>query len=314
MPDTLSVQQLYDSYAKMLKLSWISGKDIYPSLINDVDSQAGRALLIGYLNLIRPFRIQVLGQQELDYLSRLGKNSRQDSLERLFQQKPAMIIVVDNNTIPDEIHKLAEQHATPLFLSRLPGNTLIEHLRHYLKQEVSDKTTLHGVFMDVMGIGVLITGPSGIGKSELALELINRGHRLIADDAPEFKRMSPNHIRGSCPEVLADFLEVRGLGILNLRAMFGDNALIRYKRLRLIVNLEQMSDEDIKSLDRLGSTHCFQNILDVNIPEVVIPVAPGRNLAVIVEAAVRNHKLDMNGYRAADDFINRQQRLINKND
>jgi len=312
MSDSLSVQQLYDSHAKPLELSWISGQDNNPSIIDVIDNQADSALLIGYLNLVRPYRIQVLGKEELNYLSKLGKNSRQDSLERLLHQQPAMIIVVDNNTIPEDIQVLAQTHSTPLFLSSLPGNKLIDHLRHYLDLLVSDKTTRHGVFMDVMSIGVLLTGPSGIGKSELALELINRGHRLIADDAPEFKRIAPNHIRGTCPELLTDFLEVRGLGILNVRAMFGDNALIRYKRLRLIVDLEQMSDKDIKTLDRLGSTHRFQNILDVDIPEVVIPVAPGRNIAVIVEAAVRNHILAMNGYRAADDFMDRQQKLINK--
>ncbi|MEJ2143194.1 MAG: HPr(Ser) kinase/phosphatase, partial [Gammaproteobacteria bacterium] len=173
--------------------------------------------------------------------------------------------------------------------------------------------TRHGVFMDVMGIGVLLTGPSGIGKSELALELINRGHRLVADDAPEFKRISPTNLRGTCPEILKDFLEVRGLGILNIRAMFGDNALIRYKRLRLIVDLQPMSDEDVHKNERLGSTTCFNSILNIEIPEVVVPVAPGRDIAVIVEAAVRNHILTLNGYNAAEDFINRQQQLINKN-
>jgi len=152
----------------------------------------------------------------------------------------------------------------------------------------------------------------GIGKSELALQLINRGHRLIADDATEFKRIAPNHIRGNCPDLLTDFLEVRGLGILNIRAMFGDNALIRYKRLRLIVDLEPLSDEEIKKIDRLGNTHQFTTILDVDIPEVIIPIAPGRDIAIIVEAAVRNHLLSMNGYNSADDFMKRQQQIIDK--
>lgn len=314
MPDTLSVQQLFDARAKPLELIWISGQDLNPSIIDNDEKYTDITLLVGFLNLVRPFRIQVLGKEELDYLSKLGKNSRHDSLQRLLNLKPAMLIVVNNQPIPEEIQQLAQSHSIPLFLSSLPGNKLIDNLRHYLNLLVSDKTTRHGVFMDVMGIGVLLTGPSGIGKSELALELINRGHRLIADDAPEFKRIAPNHIRGTCPELLTDFLEVRGLGILNLRAMFGDNALIRYKRLRLIVDLEQMGNDEIKTLDRLGSTHRFQNVLEVEIPEVVIPIAPGRNIAVIVEAAVRNHILAMNGYNAADDFMQRQQEQINRKD
>lgn len=310
---TLSVQQLYDSHAKRLRLNWLSGEQHAQRVIGNENEHTPASLLVGYLNLARPFRIQVLGQNELDYLSGLGKNSRQDSLERLFNQQPALLIMVDNVDVPDDILNGAKDSQTPVISSDLPGNNLIERLRHHLTTQISDKTTRHGVFMDVMGIGVLITGPSAIGKSELALELVNRGHRLVADDAPEFKRIGPNHIRGTCPELLTDFLEVRGLGIINIRAMFGDNALIRYKRLRLIVDLQPMSDEDVKNVERIGSTTYFNSIMEVDIPEVLVPVAPGRNIAVIVEAAVRNHILTINGYNAAEDFMERQQRLINKN-
>ncbi|MGD8526315.1 MAG: HPr(Ser) kinase/phosphatase [Thioalkalispiraceae bacterium] len=314
MQDAFTVQQFFEAYAKSLELSWVTGQADNPTIIPGSEEELDIALPIGFLNLVRPYRIQVLGSKELEYLSRLGKNSRQDSLNSLFQQQPAMLIMVEGNTIPEDIQGLAQQYGVPILASTLPGKKLIELTRHYLNLLVSDKTTRHGVFMDVLGIGVLLTGPSGIGKSELALELINRGHRLVADDAPEFKRIAPNNLRGGCPNLLKDFLEVRGIGILNVRAMFGDNALIRYKRLRLIVDLEQMSDEEIKTLDRLGTTHRYQSILDVDIPEVVIPVAPGRNIAVIVEAAVRNHILAMNGYHAAEDFMARQQEHIKHKD
>lgn len=313
MSDSLSVQQLYDSHAKRLRLNWVSGQQYTDHFIDDENSHTPASLLVGYLNLARPFRIQVLGQDELEYLSSLGKNSRQDSVERLFSQKPALLILVDDVDVPDDILQGASKAQVPVIKSDLPGNNLIERLRHSLSTSISDKTTMHGVFMDVMGIGVLLTGPSGIGKSELALELINRGHRLVADDAPVFKRIGPNHLRGTCPVLLTDFLEVRGLGVINVRAMFGDNALIRYKRLRLIIDLQPMLDEDIYKIERLGVTSCFNSIMDVEIPQVVVPVAPGRNIAVIVEAAVRNHILTINGYNAAEDFMDRQQKLINKN-
>lgn len=312
MSDSLSVQQLYDNHAKRLRLNWFSGQQYAQHSIGDGSHTPG-VLLVGYLNLVRPFRIQVLGINELDFLSTLGKNSRQDSLERLFLQQPALLIMVDGVEVPEDIAYGAQQNQVPIVTSDLPGNNLIERLRHHLSTVISDKTTRHGVFMDVMGIGVLLTGPSGIGKSELALELVNRGHRLIADDAPEFKRIGPNHIRGTCPPLLTDFLEVRGLGVINIRAMFGDNALIRYKRLRLIVDLQPLSDEYVKKVDRLGANTCFNTIMDVDIPEVVVPVAPGRSIAIIVEAAVRNHILTINGYNAAEDFMDRQQQLINKN-
>jgi len=311
MPFTLSIQQFCDRYAKRLKLEWISGQEHAQGFIGEKED-ALNILLIGYLNLVRPCRIQVLGKQELQYFSELGKNSQQASINRLFSQKPALLIIVDDVVIPDEIAQGAIKSQIPLLTSSTPGNQLIEYLRHDLTTLTSNKITRHGVFMDVMGIGILLIGPSGIGKSELALQLINRGHRLIADDATEFKRIAPNHIRGNCPDLLTDFLEVRGLGILNIRAMFGDNALIRYKRLRLIVDLEPLSDEEIKKIDRLGNTHQFTTILDVDIPEVIIPIAPGRDIAIIVEAAVRNHLLSMNGYNSADDFMKRQQQIIDK--
>ncbi|MBB71955.1 MAG: hypothetical protein CMF50_06105 [Legionellales bacterium] len=169
--------------------------------------------------------------------------------------------------------------------------------------------TKHGVFMDVFGHGVLLTGASGIGKSELALNLINRSHRLIADDAVEFSPINEG-IVGRCPPLLQDFLEVRGLGILNIRVMFGDTAIKDAKRLQLIINIVVMDDEALRSMDRLHGMYSEQTILGVAIPEVTIPVAPGRNLATLVEGAVRNQVLKHTGYNASDEFAKRQQTLM----
>jgi HPr kinase/phosphorylase len=157
---------------------------------------------------------------------------------------------------------------------------------------------------------VLISGESGIGKSELALELITRGHRLIADDAPRFNKLMPDIITGSCPELLQDFLEVRGLGIMNIREMYGDGVIKRNKYLRLIIKLVNMSDDEKRDINRLKENKSLVTILGIEVPEITIPLAVGRNLAVLVEASVRNHILYMKNYSASEDFINRQSGMI----
>jgi HPr kinase/phosphorylase len=162
--------------------------------------------------------------------------------------------------------------------------------------------------MEVMGTGVLITGASSIGKSELALELLTRGHRLIADDAAEFARIAPDLLNGTCPEMLRDFIEVRGLGILNVRAMFGASAIKHNRNLRLIIVLQEMGEA--AAMDRLHGSRRMRTIMEVEIPEITLPVGPGRNLAVLVEAAVRNHILNVKGYDASQAFIERQKQRL----
>ena len=312
MDNVLTTRDFIQSHGEKLGLNWHAGQDGENRLLHNEKSDL-RIPIAGYLNLVKPNQVQVLGPEEVKYLEQLGKNSHDDAISRLFKSEPAIIIfagITDNNKIDDEFIEIANQTNTPLLYSHLSSNDLTELLQFHLGRLLSDRKILHGVFMDVMGIGVLLTGPSGIGKSELALELISRGHRLIADDAPEFRRSGPDSIRGRSPVLLKDFLEVRGLGILNVRAMFGDNSIVETKRLRLVVHLDTISEKTAWEVDRIGGTHRKQTILEVDIPKVQIPVAPGRNVAVIIEAAVRNHVLYLNGYSAADDFIKRQQKLI----
>jgi HPr kinase/phosphorylase len=175
---------------------------------------------------------------------------------------------------------------------------------------LAESTTLHGVFLDVLEMGVLITGASAIGKSELALELISRGNGLVADDIVELFRISPDTIEGRCPAILKDFLEVRGIGVLNIRTIFGETAVRPRKLLKLMVNLEDHSNEQFSELDRLQVDATYQEILGVPIRKVTIPVAAGRNLAVLVEAAVRNFVLNQRGIDSTKEFIGRQQRLM----
>ena len=317
MKNDLTTRDFIQSHGERLGLNWQAGQAGENRLLQNEKVMTGIPIA-GYLNLVKPNRVQVLGPEEVEYLEQLGENSHKDAVARLFKCEPAMIIfagITNNDGIEHEFVELANQTNTPLLHSSLASNELTELLQYHLSRLLGDSKIMHGVFMEVMGIGVLLTGPSGIGKSELALELISRGHRLIADDAPEFRRSAPKTIRGRSPALLKDFLEVRGLGVLNIRAMFGDNSIVETKRLQLIVHIDTLldntnADSSLWEVDRIGGSKRKKSILEVEIPEVQIPVAPGRNVAVIIEAAVRNHVLYLNGYNAADDFIKRQQKLI----
>ena len=309
MTSKITAQRLYDIHQKKLDLTWIAGTQSPRQLRGD-DSAQSRSAVVGFLNAIHPNQIQVLGRWELKYLKQLGKNSYHDVLAQLFDNEPVAIIVADNEKVDQGIIKLANDTQTPLFYSTINSQKLVKRLQYYFDRELAETSIKHGVFMEVHGVGVLLTGSSGIGKSELALELINRGHRLIVDDAPELYRSAPDTIRGTCPPLLRGFLEVRGLGILNIREMFGDSAIKPSKNLRLIVQLLPLDQEQLLELDRLEGSYDTQTILDVEIQEVIIPVAPGRNLAVLVEAATRQYIQLQSGYNASLDFIRRQEKLL----
>jgi len=304
-----TVDALVQSRGQHLQLQWLAGREGVDRALGNSPQTPGRAL-VGFLNLIHPNRLQIISQHEIDYLDALEAPARQALIRELLAAKPAVIIIAEGLTPPADLLREAEATQTPLMSSTLGSIKLIGCLRHYLGDELAEKAVLHGVFMEVNGLGVLITGESGIGKSELALELITRNHRLIADDAPEFSRVGPEAVRGRCPQVLQDFLEVRGLGLLDVRAMYGDSAIKQTKDLGLIVRLQRMAAEDLPNLDRVHGSHQEQRILDVDIPQVSIPVAPGRNLAVLVEAAARNHILRRKGYNAPQAFIDRQHELL----
>lgn len=309
--NALTVRALFEAHRSRLRLTWeaAEGGGDRP-VVGPAERGAPPDSLIGHLTLIRPNRIQVLGSSELRYLNGLGKNSYDDALTRLFEERPAAIIVCNRQRVSDDIIRRAEEAQVPVLRSRLASLKLISYLQHYLITALAEKTTLHGVFMSVSGIGVLITGNSGVGKSELALELMSRGHQLVADDAPEFARVAPDTLCGTCPELLRGFLEVRGLGILDVRAIFGDNAMKHSKNLRLIIHLERHAQDVPIHLDRLRGAQRSRTVLEVNVPETLLPVTPGSNMAVLVETAVRDHILRFHGYDATEEFIARQRRLM----
>jgi HPr kinase/phosphorylase len=285
MPHSIRVVDLFEALHERLELDWIAGRAGGRETLLSETSDASTGIIAGPLNYIHPNRVQVIGLAELAYL-------------------------VNDIEGPAELPGMADDAAVALMRSPLPDNQVLDNLQYYASLFLSEKTTLHGVFLEVLGMGVLLTGDPAVGKSELALDLITRGSRLVADDAPEFTRIAPDIISGTCPPLLREFLEVRGLGILNIRAMFGDSSIKRTKYLRLIVHLKRMSAEQISGMDRLSGAHTNRDVLGVSVPQVTVPVAPGRNLAVLVESAVRNHLLRLKGYDATEVLIERQQQAI----
>jgi HPr kinase/phosphorylase len=308
MSTTLEIQTLYKVLQEKLGLVWLAGEQYKNRPLHSSSDASADISLVGHLNLISLHRVQVLGRKELDYLDSLKKNSRKDTISLLFSGQTTLVVIAKGLPPPDDLEAAATASQVPLLSSSLPSQDVIENLQHFLTNYFADKITLHGVFMEVLGTGVLITGDSSIGKSELALELLTRGHRLIADDAPEFSRVTPDTLLGTCPEMLQDFLEVRGLGILNVRAMFGASAIKQHRNLRLIVVLQDIGEAT--QIDRLHGSKRIRKIQDVSIPEFTLPVGPGRNLAVLLEVAVRNHILNAKGYDASQAFIERQKRRL----
>jgi len=311
MIEHLTPNNLFVHLKEHIDLHWLAGTQNADKVIKRNLHLNEQATLVGHLNLIHSNRIQVIGTTEWEYFKKLKKNSREDIEKQIFSQHTTAIIFSDGISVPQSFIDIADKNKKPLLSSKLPSSELIGSIRYYLSNLLAEEITLHGVFMEVMGTGVLITGESSVGKSELALELITRNHRLIADDAAIFTRVAPNILNGTCPEVLKDFMEVRGLGVLNIRAMYGENSIKQNKYLRLIIHMERMSIEDQQQLDRLYGSRSVRNILDVDIPEIMLPVASGRNLAVMVEAAVRNHILLEHGHNTSEEFIKRQSQFIN---
>jgi HPr kinase/phosphorylase len=307
--ERLTARELFDKVGTRLSLRWVAGQRGESRAIVPAEKQSRRPSLAGYLNTIYPNKIQIIGTEELAWLDGLDSRQRWEMIEKIMGFQPTALIVTKDQSVPADMREAANETGTPVWLSTQRGHELLTYLQYHLARMLARRVTLHGVLMEVYSIGVLITGESGSGKSELALELITRGHRLVADDAPEFTQIAPDVIDGSCPEMLQDLLEVRGLGILNVREMFGHTAVKPSKYLRLIVHLaitprEQPIEQG--GLERIYGANSYRDVLDTKIPQTTIPVAPGRNLAVLVEAAVRNHVLKTKGIDPAQTFLDRQ--------
>jgi len=310
-PTVISAEALFEEFRPALHWEWIAGhahpeRHFDEAAVRDARSAAD---LVGYLNYIHPNRVQIVGRREVAYLNDASGEVTDRRISRIVTLDPPVLICADAQVPPDRLVALCDRADIPLFVTSESAGHVIDLVRGYLSQHFAERTTRHGVFMDILGIGVLLTGESGLGKSELGLELISRGHGLVADDAVDLYRVSQTALEGRCPELLMNLLEVRGIGLLDIKAIFGETAVRRKMRLKLIVHLVRQATMD-RDFERLPYEPLNEDILDVSIRKTVIAVDAGRNLAVLVEAAVRNTILQLRGIDTYKEFVERHQRAI----
>ncbi|MEK8089956.1 HPr(Ser) kinase/phosphatase [Thermithiobacillus plumbiphilus] len=312
-PGRISVNALFEQLRDPLQLVWVAGRRGGERCLETLhwteqgaspatSHELPRTTLVGPLNFIHPNLVQVLGAAELHYLEQHCAGKAERLAQQLFVPSLVALVIGEGRPAPDFLLEAANAAEFPVFSSSLPAPYLVARIQYFLSRLLAERETRHGVFMDVLGMGIFLMGESGIGKSELALELLSHGHRLIADDAVEFARTAPDVIVGSCPPAIQDYLEVRGLGIINIRDMFGTAAILRSKRLRLAVELKRMTVADMAGIDRLRGAVGELPILGVSIPRITLPVMPGRNLAVLVEVAARSQFLKESGVDTLAQF------------
>ena len=310
MSPSLKVQDFLEQYQDRLKLRFTTSQVGLGRSIQISRQAVDTFDAADYFNVIRTSSIVVVGYHESRYIQRLDTDSQKTLFKTLFRGPVGVIICSQGNPLPSAMVELCESREIPVLQSELDDSELLDNTRYLLSRALAENTNEHGVYIDVYSLGVFITGKTAIGKSELALSLITRGHRLISDDVTLFTRSTPDVVEGTSPRLLSDFLEVRGLGVVNIRAMFGANSLKQSMPLSLIVNMVELDAKNRTEFDRLGDSRATRNILGLEFPQVALPVAPGRNLAVLVEAAASNHLLQSGGYNAAQDFITRQSQAI----
>ena len=312
-PNVVSADVLFEAFRGQLRWEWVAGLSASERRFDEVAIRSARsgADLVGHLNYIHPYRVQVLGEREIAYLGNATPEACKRRVSRIVTLEPPVLVLADGQAAPDELVSMCERAQIPMFATRESSAFVIDVLHAYLSKHFAERMTMHGVFMDILGLGVLITGESGLGKSELGLELISRGNGLVADDAVDLYRINQNTIEGKCPALLQNLLEVRGIGLLDIRAIFGEAAVRRRMRLRLIVHLVRRETME-RDYERMPYEPLTQEVLGVPIQKAVIQVVAGRNIAVLVEAAVRNHILQLRGIDTYQEFVDRHRRAMEK--
>ncbi|MDR3186012.1 MAG: HPr(Ser) kinase/phosphatase [Christensenellaceae bacterium] len=273
-------------------------------VISSINVNRPSFVLTGWWDHFAPNRIQLLGRSEMTYIATMSQATIAERFDRLCSYKPPCIIIARNLKVPDVMLETIRKNNIPLFISKQVTAVLMHDLFIYLSELLAPVDTLHGILLEISGIGVLLRGKSGIGKSETALELVHRGNRLVSDDVVDIKNVN-GEIFGTAPEITADMMEVRGLGIVNVRSIYGIGSVLKRKRIQVIVELEEWNSE--KEYIRTGDAHHVENILGEEIPLYIIPVTPGRNLAILIEATVSEFRLRVSGYSAIDELNKRMQ-------
>ena len=312
-PTSISAEALFEAHRPALRWEWIAGHAHPERRFDEAAVRAARssADLVGYLNYIHPYRVQILGAREVAYLTNATQEDCARRIARIVTLEPPVLVLTDAQVAPDALLSMCERAQIPMFATRESAAFVIDVLRAYLSKHFADRITMHGVFMDILGLGVMITGESGLGKSELGLELISRGQGLVADDAVDLFRINQTTVEGKCPDLLQNLLEVRGIGLLDIRAIFGETAVRRKMRLKLIVHLVRKETLE-RDYERLPYEPLTQDVLGVPILKVVIQVVAGRNIAVLVEAAVRNTILQLRGIDTYQEFVERHRRAMER--
>ncbi len=312
-PTVVSADVLFEDHRDALKWQWIAGLGASERRFDEVAIRAARsgADLVGYLNYIHPYRVQVFGEREVAYLTSTSEDDNKRRVARIVTLEPPVLVVADGQTAPDALTAMCERAQIPMFATQESAAFVIDVLRAYLSRHFADRASMHGVFMDILGMGVLLTGESGLGKSELGLELISRGHGLVADDAVDLYRINQTSIEGRCPELLQNLLEVRGIGLLDIKAIFGETAVRRKMRLSLIVHLVRRETME-RDYERMPHEPLYQDVLGVPVRKAVIQVVAGRNIAVLVEAAVRNTILQLRGIDTYQEFVSRHRAAMSR--
>jgi HPr kinase/phosphorylase len=307
---SITVKELLSEQSKELELKLIAGEDGLQKEVLNSKVQRPGMILYGYPEYLPAGSILVFNSNELKYLSKISSDKRKEIFENISSTNIACIIITGKAHIPQEFIKVCNRYNIPLLNASLSDEDCYDRMSNLLNIKMAPMITVHGVLVDVYGVGVLLLGGSGVGKSECALDLIVRGHRLVSDDAIQIKKRSDNILMGTGPEAIRHKMELRGLGLINIKDLFGVTSIRYKKRIELVVLME-LWDKG-KAYDRLGIEEEMQDILGVKLPLIRMPVAPGRNIAILVEVAARNYLLKLKGYNAAREFVEEHDQSLMK--
>lgn len=307
MKKYINVRQFHQEIKNRLSISLLTTQAGFDNKIANSQVQKPGLALAGFLDSVRGETVSVFGNTEISYLGTLSSEKANESIDKLLELKLACIVISHNNDLPFNTIEIAEKYKTPVMVAREQSSYLISVILDYLAEKLSESISTHGVLVDVFGVGVLILGKSGVGKSEIVLDLVEKGHRLVSDDVVEIIKNTPMSLIGSSPESIRYHMEIRGLGIINIKDLFGVTSIRDKKKVELVIELEEWDQQ--KEYDRIGLDQTTADIMGVKLAKILIPVGPGRNMSMIIEIAARNHLLKRMGYNPAEEL---NRKLLNK--